>query len=86
MKILLPAQSIIKLRPHWTPETLEKLVGCDGMDKSPFSSTPASGKPLYDMDRVMACEQTDAFRKFQERRNRSLSLKNPTNKAKKSQK
>jgi len=75
MKILLPAKKIIEIRPYWTVSALEKLVGCDGIDKSPFSSPTFAGRPLYDMEKVIAAEQTDAFCHWQERRKKALSQK-----------
>ena len=74
MKILLTGAKVIALRPYWTAEALERLVGSDGIEKSAFSSKAGLGKPLYDMEKVASAEQTEAFRKWQERRKVSLRI------------
>ena len=71
MKILLPAYKVIELRPYWTAEALERLVGRDGIERSSFS-TAGSGKPVYDMEKVTVAEKTEAFHQWQERRKASL--------------
>jgi hypothetical protein len=68
MKVLLPAYRVIELRPCWTVSALERLVGYDGMEKSLFHSPTFEGRRLYDMDKVIAAEGTEEFRKFQTRR------------------
>jgi len=68
MKVLLPAHKVIDLRPCWTVSALERIVGYDGIEKSPFNSPTFEGKRLYDMDKVIAAERTEEFRKFQARR------------------
>ena len=51
-------EKVIDLRPCWTVSALERLVGYDGIEKSPFNSPTFEGKRLNDMERVIACEQT----------------------------
>ena len=72
MKILLPAYKVIELRPYWTAEALERLVGSDGIERSSFSTKAGSGKPVYDMEKVAMTEKTEAFRQWQEKRKASL--------------